>query len=365
MSCARQVSGLRRRDVALDVIALGEPGPGVAVLRVARDGGADLHVTRGPSAGLAEQRIWGIVQRQHAQQPYTLVAGFGANLPGYVAVAFAAWLGLPSLVSVRGNDFDRDLFDPRRGWMVREALSRATVVGAVSPEKVRRIRAMFPDADVRWTPNGVDVSQWELLPGDRAVRDEVRSILAVEGRRVVGLFGELKYKKRIPLWLGALRDAGLAGRVGLLIVGRLDGETQQIHDDPALAPLHHRVSFSNTGKLPGLYAACDYTAIPSMYEGMPNVLLEAMAAGVVPIVSDAGAMAEIVADGATGFVFPAEDRAAAAEATRRALALSDADLADMKARAQCHVRESFSPERELDVLWEAIGGRGPRMENEE
>jgi glycosyltransferase involved in cell wall biosynthesis len=70
------------------------------------------------------------------------------------------------------------------------------------------------------------------------------------------------------------------------------------------------VPFSSRKRLPGLYKACDFVALPSHFDGMPNVLLEAMALGVVPIVSDAGAMGDIVEDGRTGFVFPADDRQA-------------------------------------------------------
>lgn len=353
-SCARQVDGLRARDVALDVVALGGPSATVSVEAAARDGGTDYRIGRGSAPGLCEQRAWRLVQHEHLARPYGAAVGFGAGLPGHVATAFAAWLGLPSVVLVRGNDFDRDWFDARRGGFVQGALSRATVVGAVSPEKVERIRALFPDCRAVWTPNGVDVSAWELLAADRSVRDATRAELAVDGRRVIGLFGELKYKKRVPLLLGALRDAGLVERVALLVVGRIDDETQQLLDDPALAPAHKRLPFARRDELPGLYGACDFVALPSLFEGMPNVLLEAMATGAVPLVSDAGAMGQIVGDGATGFLFAAEDRAAAADAVARALALDDAALAAMRERVRAHVAEHFTIDRELDVLMALI-----------
>jgi glycosyltransferase involved in cell wall biosynthesis len=106
--------------------------------------------------------------------------------------------------------------------------------------------------------------------------------------------------------------------------------------------------------LPGLYKACDFVALPSHFDGMPNVLLEAMALGVVPIVSDAGAMGEIVEDGLTGFVFPADDRRGAAEATARALRLNAAEQAVMARRASDSVSEKFSLEREANALCEVL-----------
>ena len=65
--------------------------------------------------------------------------GFGCNLPGHVAGTFACWLQIPSLVSVRGNDFDRDWFDLRRSGLVQSALQRAGAVGAVTREKLEKI----------------------------------------------------------------------------------------------------------------------------------------------------------------------------------------------------------------------------------
>jgi galacturonosyltransferase len=91
---------------------------------------------------------------------------------------------------------------------------------------------------------------------------------------------------------------------------------------------------------------------------MPNVLLEAAACGVVPLVSDAGAMREVVEDGVTGFVFRAENRQAAGEATRRALSLSGGELAEVSARVRAMIRERFSPERELDTLADLIERAG-------
>ncbi len=357
VSCDRLVSGLRRRDLFIDLIALTADAGGKRILQKERDGGADFFVQREIAPGNSAQMAWRLARQRSATGRYDFVVGFGANLAGHLATTYAAWLGVPSLVLVRGNDFDRDWFDPRRGFWTREALARADVIGAVAPDTVDRVKALFPDRNVCWTPNSVDPAAWELLPADRESRDEVRAELGGEGRRVVGVFGEVKYKKRLPLWLGALRDAGLKDQVGLLVVGRLDDEAEQILADPALVPAKIRhMSFCRRELLPGLYAACDYVALPSLFEGMPNVLLEAMAAGVVPIASDAGAMGEVIEPGVSGFLFPAEDRAAAADATSKALGLGDDELAAMSEHARDRVTQTFSPERELDVLSEILSG---------
>jgi glycogen synthase len=363
VSCARQVDGLRRRrGVRVDVLVL-DAAVGSFQVEARDHGDADVLIPSAGEPGLAANQAWLTVLARHRaprDRPYTHVVGFGAAVGGFHAVTFAAWLGqLPSTVLVRGNDLDRDWFTPQRGGYVREAFARASSIGAVTLEKVERLRALYPDKRIAWTPNSVDPSIWRLLPADQRRRDELRSLLLgnglTEGVRVFGLFGELKAKKRIPFWLEAVRDAGLMDRVRLLVVGTLDAETAAILDDPAIAPRSVRLPFCAPEQLAGYYAAADFVVIPSMFEGMPNVLLEAMACGCVPLVSDAGAMREVILDGDNGFVFASEDREAAGVATRRALDLDAVALQQMSARAKEFVEVEFSPDRELDALCELIG----------
>ncbi len=385
-SCERQVRGLRARGHRVDVLAFVVPSSEPGIERIPRDGGTDYLVSRDARPGQAGQLAFRTVLEAHRTIPFTHLVGFGAGSPGFLAVTFAAWLDRPSVVLVRGNDFDRDWFEPRLGFLVREALARANVIGAVSPDAVSRIRRLFPGSKVRFTPNAVDPDDWNLLPADRRRRDKVRTKLlqpspgagAGEGcadaggtpgenasdpgsrrgvsPRIIGVFGEVKYKKRLPLLLGAIRDSGRCDEIALLLVGRVDDVSRQLLEDPVLAPRHERITFAPRDQLPGLYAACDFIALPSLYEGMPNVLLEAMAVGLVPLVSDAGAMGEVVEDGVSGFVFAPEDRDGLARTLTRALDLPPERYAAMSRRARARVEERFSPDRELDILEDLLAG---------
>jgi len=348
VSCLRQVRGLRKRGYAVDVVVLGGSLTEAAVKPT--DGGVDLYFRRHPASEIAPNMAWTAIRERHARAPYQCAVGFGASWAGFNATSFAAWLGIPSAVLVRGNDLDRDWFLPRRGGWVREAFARARAIGAVSQEKVDRIAALYPGRTVMWTPNSVEVARWRLLDADERRRDEVRALLHADKRRVFGLFGELKFKKRVPFWLEAVRDAGLLGSISLLVVGTTDEDTARILSDAAIAPPSVRLPFCAPDELPALYAACDFVAIPSAFEGMPNVLLEAMACGAVPVASDAGAMASVVEDGVTGFLFAAGNRDAAGAATRRAVELGGEALAAMSARARTSVAERFTPQVELDTL---------------
>lgn len=71
--------------------------------------------------------------------------------------------------------------------------------------------------------------------------------------------------------------------------------------------------------IPELLAACDVFALPSLYEGSPVSVLEAMAAGRAVVSSDIGGTNEVVENGRTGVLVAPRDPAALAGALRRVL----------------------------------------------
>lgn len=84
----------------------------------------------------------------------------------------------------------------------------------------------------------------------------------------------------------------------------------------------------------------DLLALPSFTEGMPNVVLEAFAAGVPALATAVGGTPEVVEDGISGYLVPAGDAETMGE--RIAEALDDADeLPDMGRRGRLCVQEKF------------------------
>ena len=65
-----------------------------------------------------------------------------------------------------------------------------------------------------------------------------------------------------------------------------------------------------------LLSACDLVVLPSLYEGLPLALIEAMAAGQAVVATDIGGTRELVVDGETGILVPPRDPAALAERSR-------------------------------------------------
>jgi glycosyltransferase involved in cell wall biosynthesis len=95
--------------------------------------------------------------------------------------------------------------------------------------------------------------------------------------------------------------------------------------------------------IPRLLGRCDLFVLPSLYEGFPLAIQEAMAAGRPVIASAVGGVPEAVRDGVTGLLVPPSDPAALADAIRRLLA--DPALAQrMGAAGRVRAEQEFSYE---------------------
>jgi glycosyltransferase involved in cell wall biosynthesis len=88
-------------------------------------------------------------------------------------------------------------------------------------------------------------------------------------------------------------------------------------------------------------------------DGIPNALLEAMAAGVPVVASDAGGVAEVVEHRVTGWMTPSDDPRAFAAAIREA-ALDEALRRAIARRAHAEVRQRFSVDVNADALWRRL-----------
>jgi len=86
-----------------------------------------------------------------------------------------------------------------------------------------------------------------------------------------------------------------------------------------------------------------------VFKGMPNVLLEASATGLPIVATDVDGNSEIVLNGITGFLAPARNPEALAEAMLRMMGLPEEKRREMGQAARKHVEENFSLDRVVDM----------------
>ena len=344
-SCERLVSGLRRAGARVDIVQL-TGGAGDVQCQVEL-GGERIFAPLGDDAAHGMHALW--VHLQACARPWTHVVAFGGQQPLIAAPVLAAWLGLPLLTLLRGNDFDTAVFQPLRLAALTNALTRSVAVLTVSHDMQQRVSALYPGLNVTTAANGIALQHWQALPSDRSRAAAWRASAVTPGCCVLGVFGQIKAKKGALLLLETLAAADLAPHFHLLFIGELD---QAVHD---YLETHPQISASvkaalDRDQLIPWYLACDAVALPSLYDGMPNVLLEAGALGVPVIAARAGGIPDVMQDARHGWLFAPGDR----EACGAALAHFLATPAEQRVRTGQQLRKriavEFTSEREADAL---------------
>ena len=167
-------------------------------------------------------------------------------------------------------------------------------------------------------PNGIDLEKFAEGNQRLAVRQAVG---VSDDALVVTFVGRLDYQKGLDIYLEAL--ARLKQQTSRSLSAWLIGGGPLADDlqlQASRAGLDGVVRF--TGYQEGIFGylqASDLFVLPSRFEAMPIVILEALAAGLPCVVTDVGDNARLVEDGQQGLVVPANDVAALTTALRRLL----------------------------------------------
>ena len=223
----------------------------------------------------------------------------------------------------------------------RFCLRRYERVMTVSPDLERSVRALgVPAERCSLIPNGVDESAFRRL--STSTEDALRSTLAVpRGRAVIGTVGRLSGEKGFENLIDAV--------CALLDSGR-DVEAWIAGEGPERAALEARIAAAGLGgrvRLLGyiedpaqMYRALDVFALPSVREGLPNALLEAMASGLPVVATRVAGVPSVVDDGRNGLLCaPGDASGLAADIAR---VLTDPGLAErMATAARRTVEERF------------------------
>lgn len=178
--------------------------------------------------------------------------------------------------------------------------------------------------------------------------------VADAGRDFLLFVGRLRIRKGVEVLLEAiarLRARGASPR--LLLAGTGEHEAALVRRAGELGLASPDVRFLgrvSAGQVRFLLGRARALVVPSIYEGMPLVVLEAMAAGVPVVASRVSGIPEVVGDGETGWLVPCEDPAALADALAEALSASDA-AQTRGAAGRRRVESRFRPEHAA-AIWE-------------
>lgn len=200
--------------------------------------------------------------------------------------------------------------------------------------------------------NGVEIDRYESAnPRDRHEWGFNDSDV------VVGCVARLSPEKGHTVLLQALRQVvSRHPHTRLLLVGE-GQERERLQSLATDLNIARSVRFLGLrGDVPEVLAACDVFTLPSLEEGFPMVILEAMAAGKPIVASEVGAIPDVIRHGATGLLVPPGDA--------HALACALCDLIeDVGARrrlgetGRAFVRDAYDFERMVsryDELYQTV-----------
>lgn len=323
----------------------------VAQLHRAGVGYHCLNMNRGKVSPLD---LWRLVDLLREIQPEVIANFcFHANVLGSVAGRLSR---RPVVISSIRNA----CFGSRKRDYVERILSSARVTdltvtnsALVARELVER--GVVHAERIRVIYNGIYCD--EYLSGASS-RQQTRAQLGVQGDEFLWLaVGNVRPEKNYPNLLHAfhrLREQGPGARLrvaGGFWSDEVYAEVMRLVEKYAL---QDSVQFlGQRMDVPLLMHAADALVLSSQTEGLPNVVMEAMASGLPVVATDVGGVRELVQEGVTGRVVPGDAPERLAESMAAIEALSQEERMAMGSRGRQHIREKF----DLDVIagqWEAL-----------
>lgn len=186
--------------------------------------------------------------------------------------------------------------------------------------------------------NGIDLSKFKIFKTNKT-NDEIM-ILSV------GRFNEQKDYPNLFKAIKTLKDNSLIEKFKFYIAG--DGELrpklEKLIKD--LDILDKIVLLGKRSDIPELLNQADFFVLSSRHEGLPTVVIEAMACETFVIATDCGGSAEIL--GETGILVPIQNSEALAQAIQQAVNLTQEQIMDNNLRARKRIEELFSLEKSVE-----------------
>lgn len=299
------------------------PGLNIPIVDLGREGSNETATLR-------------LVPHLRRFQPHVIHSWlFTANTWGRIAGRLAR---VPAIItSERGMELDRKRIYRWADIMLAPLADRVIVNAHMLADQVH-VMQRVPREKIVVIHNGVDAARYRTSP----LRDEARRVLGIEpGTAVVGMVGSFKPRKRWDLFLQAIHLLSPRRPLVALAVG--DGESRpEIEKQAREMGLGAVVRFLGVRTdMPVVMSALDLLLHTSVDEGLPNVILEAMATGRPVVATDVGGTNEVLEDGVTGYLVPPRSVSHLVEGASRVL--DDPQLAASLGRAgQERVEREFT-----------------------
>ena len=246
-------------------------------------------------------------------QPHLVYIHIGGNASMYRKIPFitlARWMNCPVVSHFHAGDFEP--FFARQNklgrWLIVRGIGQSTRLITMSKQLGNRLHSLLPEAKVTVVPNGVETSIFANKPPARTSDPFVHILFA-------GTMGRLKGERDL---IAALRRVPeVTSRIRLVLLGRCAETIEPLCRESGLWPIIDQFGPVPLDERAAFFKWADLFVLPTYAEGMPMVVLEAMAAGLPVISTPVGGIPELIDNGVEGFlVEPGDVNALADRITR-------------------------------------------------
>ena len=270
-------------------------------------------------AGAMYRSLRRYLERVRREFPFDVILASWAYPDACAAARLARDMGCPLVTNVLGSDINALARMPELAPAIRHALGQSHRVIAVSHALRERVLELGVAPDkVIVQHNGVDGERFRLQD-----RREARKRLGLpEDRPTILYVGNWVPEKGVDVLARAIGRLKAAGRTDVLLAlvgsGPLESTMRAIVEREGLADQVRFCGRKSHAEVPDWMAASDLFCLPSLREGCPNVILEALSCGRPVVASRVGGVPELLNE-TVGAMVPAGDSDALAGALEATL----------------------------------------------
>jgi glycosyltransferase involved in cell wall biosynthesis len=293
---------------------------------------------------LTLQMMYQSLEMLHQEENFDCFHSFFLYPVGYVTGLLAKRYEKPCIATIVGNDVKKYIFSPEKVEVCRSGLENADRVVGLSRDLIEMADAL---SSVRQKSkviyNSVEIPEQQWI--DRSDGESFR----------VGCAAIFKYAKGLPYLFKAVALMRSRARLVLELCGELRKTEKPVYEHMVAKtgiedlvvlrePLPH-------DEINEWLRSIDAFVLPSVSEGCPNILMEALACGAPCIATRTGANEELIEDRVSGLIVPWGNSAALADALGELI--GDGDLRRRLGSAGRLGMRRFSPEKERED-WESV-----------
>jgi glycosyltransferase involved in cell wall biosynthesis len=301
--------------------------------------------------------LFQLIKRLVKKKKIDLILGYNMIPEGIAAVRLAKALNLPVGFWAIGSDVNNyEFYNAATRYLAKKCIKESTIIFAESLALERSIKNISPNSlNIRTFYKGVDVSNFHDLPPKNFL---FRKLSLEENKKYLLFVGRLIYDKGIYELVEAFGSiAQKHPDLNLILIGE-EIEKEKLFTMLGRQGISDRVIFK--GIVPYKEVAyymkvAELLVLPTWAEGLPNVVMEAMAIGLPVVATNVGGIPEVLENEVTGLSVPAKNAEKLKEAIIRML--EDKTLREIcAADAKKLIYDRFNVNKNVNQLYDLLVG---------